>query len=242
MGKDRVYLEDIIDVGPFVDRANELVDECRVAACASDDRRYDSDAIHDWVAARAEARDEIVERAMRALLMRDCAWGAADLDHSPYERYVWELTAEICDQPLGDRGMWFKRIGSFESCGQTFEVSIHRPSRACSEVPHMHVRMAHIPPVPDVCVAIFEPVYVPSGLRHCSFDDRHREDFANYMWRLDSWADPWPIWHDISCDWRDLCREEGLECPDYPSYGAEHEFPVPDYHRLHWPGDDGTRS
>lgn len=242
MNRDRVYLEDIVDVEPIVNVSDELVDRCRIAFEATDHDLFQRDSIHDWVVTRALADDRLVSDAMRALFARDCAWGVADLDHSPKERYLWELTAEIAREPRDSRWMWSKTLGSFESCGQTFEVSIHRPAGRSSKIPHMHVRMVHQPVVPDVCVAIFEPVYVPNGLRRWGFDDRHREDFANYMWRLDSFADPWPIWHDIEGHWLDICQEEGIEPPDYPHMGDEHTFPVPDYHMLHWPGDDGTRS
>ena len=132
--------------------------------------------------------------------------------------------------PTRDRyrdGNWLYPLGSFESCGATHEVLL-RWSK-----PLLLVRMVHFPPVPGVCVDLFEPVYVPNWRRLWQFDDRHRDDFASFMERPVEGREGQTHW-DVAVEaWLHAHPEDGEE-----GSAREHRMgEVPDYQQLHWPDE-----
>lgn len=228
-------LADLIDPTPAVELADGLVSDCRERAARAGVDVTDADALHTWAIERANGREPVVERAMAALFKRDAAWGAANLEQDPFGRYTWEVAAEVAGEPRDMGSLWTYGLGVFKSCGTTFEVVIHRPGGHCCDVPHLHVRMQRHPGVPDVCVGLYEAVYVPFGHRHWELDRRHREDLADFLEELRYPGEGWPRWYDAENTWERACEMDGRERPPHIGFEA-----MPDYRLLHWPDGEGA--
>ena len=223
-------LADHIDVSPLVERSDELVSKCLEKALRAGVDKGEADALHTWVLRRLRVRDPVVERALTALLNRDAGWGAANYEQEVFDRYSWELAAEMAGEPRDPEGLWTYSVGSFESCGATFEVLLHRPDDRCPGSPHMHVRMECPPRVPHVLIGLYEAVYLPFGHRRWELDRRRREDLADFLESLRFPGESWPLWGHVAQTWRYACEEDGtgeVRDLDFES--------MPDYRTLWWP-------
>lgn len=164
---------------------------CRELARAEGIDVQDPDALHQWVRAQLDTEDrrspnDVVTRAIDALVVRDANWHAIDYEHVPLERYAWDLVAEIVQSSPDEviSGIpkpveWYAVVGQFDVNRSTYEVRI--PGVGEDAVPHMQVAWLQQPALPSIRIALFRPNYLPNGLHHWELDALHREALVAFL-------------------------------------------------------------
>ncbi len=186
---------------------------------------YSKRSIEAWVRRRYEDGDPLMRRA----LLSEAVWRAIHDFHLDFREAALPSCEEYFAEDhvmwdLWDRGVYDERppvdedegpedlewslessrfIGRFTSSGNDYEVWDFEERDDLP--PRFHLRRPRSPRHRDVCVGIYEPVYVDEGNGRIGLTEREMADFIDFLGRTTLY------------------------------YYERHGYEMPDYTRLHWP-------